>query len=176
MKKVIIAIVVLTAFLATASLAFAEGKVGFVDFGKVLQLTDKGQAISKNLQATKEDLEIKIQEKELQLRKLGEELKTKKDVMAPEVFDQKRNELQQLYMQSQQFVQESNMKFEEMRIKQIRALVSDMEDVVATVSKEFGFTLVIMKFEDAITSSSIILYGDASVDLTDKAIKLLNSK
>jgi Skp family chaperone for outer membrane proteins len=79
-------------------------------------------------------------------------------------------------MQSQQFVQESNMKFEEMRIKQIRALVSDMEDVVATVSKESGFTLVIMKFEDAITSSSIILYGDASVDLTDKVIKLLNSK
>ena len=174
-RKAFAAVAVLLC-LAFATTALAEGKVGFVDFGKVLELTDKGGQVRKKLSATKDELEIQIQEKELELRKLQEELKSKKDVMAKEVFEEKMQSFQQKLMTYQQSVQESSAKFEKLRIKQIRSFVADIEVVVSDVAWESGFTLVIMKFEDFVTNSSIVLYGDPSVDLTDKVIKKLNEK
>ena len=176
MRSRLFAIAAALMCLAFATTALAEGKVGFVDFGKVLELTDKGGQVRKKLAATKDELEIQIQEKELELRKLQEELKSKKDVMAKEVFEQKMQEFQQKLMVYQQSVQESSAKFEQLRVKQIRSFVSDIEVVVSGVAKANGFTLVIMKFEDFVTNSSIVLYGDASVDLTDKVIQKLNAK
>lgn len=156
--------------------AGAEGKVGFVDFGKVLELTDKGAAVRKKIAASKESIELQIQTKELEIRKMQEELKTKKDVMAKEAFEAKMQQFNQLVMDYQKFIQENQVKFEELRVKQIRGLVSDIEDVVELVAKNNGFSLVIMKFEDLVTNSSLVLYGDSSIDLTDRVIKSLNAK
>jgi outer membrane protein len=175
MRKALIATVVLLAVISAAP-ALAESNVGFVDFGKVLELTDKGRTLQAKLSATKDELEIKIQGRELALRKLQEELKTKKDVMAKEVFEGKMQEFQQKLMEYQQAVQESSAQFEKLRVKQIRGFVSEIEVVVSDVATQNGFSLVIMKFEDFITNSSIILYGDSSVELTDKVIKKLNEK
>lgn len=176
MRKVAIIFLAIMICAAMAPSAFAEGKIGFVDFGKVLELTEKGNQVRKKLAAAKEEIEIQIQEKELALRKLQEELKTKKDVMAKEVYETKVQDFQTKLMEAQKFFQESNMKFEELRVKLIRSLVTDIEDVVAQVAKANGFAMVIMKFEDVITNTSIVLYGDSSVDLTDKVIKQLNAK
>jgi outer membrane protein len=175
MRKVFAVALAVALCLIFAGQVLAEGKVGFVDFGKVLELTDKGGAVQKKLSAKKDELEIQVQEKELELRKLQEELKTKKDVMAEDVFNQKMQAFQEKLMTYQQFLQESNMTFEKLRIKEIRGLVKDVEDVVAQVAKEKGYYLVIMKFEDVVTNSSLVLYGDASVDLTDHVIKKLNA-
>ncbi len=172
---IIILTLALTVTMAAPALSFAEGKVGFVDFGKVLELTEKGAKVREKLAASKEQIEIQIQEKELKLRKMKEDLKTKQDVMAKEVYEAKVQEFQGLLMEYQKFVQTNEVKFEKMRVKLIRELVSDIEDVVAAVAKNNSFALVIMKFEDIITQSSIILYGDSSIDLTDKVIAKLNA-
>ena len=175
-KATIVTLVIaLAACLAAPALSWAGDKVGFVDFGKVLELTEKGAKVREKLAGAKEQIEIQIQEQELKLRKMKEELKTKRDVMAKEVYEAKVQEFQNLLMEYQKFIQENEVKFEKMRVKLIRELVSDIEDVVSVVAKENGFTLVIMKFEDIITQSSIILYGDSSIDLTDKVIAKLNA-
>ncbi len=175
MRKHFVVALAVAVCLIFAGQALAEGKVGFVDFGKVLELTDKGGAVKKKLAAKKDELEIQVQEKELELRKLQEELKTKKDVMAQDVFTQKMQDFQQRLQTYQQFLQESNMNFEKLRVKEIRNLVKDVEDVVAKVAKDTGYYMVIMKFEDVVTNSSLVLYGDPSVDLTDHVIKKLNA-
>jgi len=177
MKKVTILtlVIAVAACMAVPTLSWAQTKVGFVDFGKVLELTEKGAKVRGKLAAAKEQIEIQIQEKELKLRKMKEDIKTKSDVMAKEAYEAKVKEFQALLMEYQKFIQENEIKFDKMRVKLIRELVSDIEDVVSNVAKSSGFTLVIMKFEDVITQSSIILYGDSSIDLTDKVIAKLNA-
>lgn len=176
MRKATILAVIISLCVLCSGMARAEGKVGFVDFGKVLELTDKGAAVRKKIAASKESIELQIQTKELELRKMQEELKTKKDVMAKEAFEAKMQEFNQMFTDYQKFIQSNQVKFEELRVKQIRGLVSDIEDVVEKVAKSNGFTLVIMKFEDLVTNSSLVLYGDSSIDLTDMVIKSLNAK
>ena len=173
MKKQLLFVLIIILLLAPAT-AFAD-KTGFVDFGKVLELTDKGRQVQKQLAATKDELEIKVQEMELGLRKLQDEIRTKADVMSEEVKQQKMEEFQKKMMEYQKAGQDYSMQFEKLRVEKIRGFVKDMEAVVQQVAKEKGFSLVIMKFEDMVTNSSLILYGDSSVDLTDQVIQKLNA-
>ncbi len=167
-----------TAFLALGILMLAApsiaGEVAFVDLDKALQLTSKGKETQKKLAAMKDDLELQVRQKEMGLKKLQEELELQKGVLSDEARKAKIQEFQKGMMDYQQMAGEFTQKFDRYRIKLIRSFIGDLEVVTAKIAKEKGFKIVILKVEDVITTSSLVIYGDASVDLTDLAIKKLN--
>jgi len=147
-----------------------------VDLDKALQLTVRGKETQKKLAAMKDDMELEMRKKELSLRKLQEELETQKDVLSEEAKKAKVQEFQQGMMQYQQRAAEYQQSFEQNRVKLIRSFIGDLEAVATVVAKQQGYKIVILKVEDAITNSSLVIYGDSSVDLTDLVVKRLNEK
>ncbi|MCZ7586980.1 MAG: OmpH family outer membrane protein [Deltaproteobacteria bacterium] len=160
--------------LALGAAAAQAGEVAFVDLDRALQLTNKGKETQQKLAALKDDAELQVRQKEVELRKLQEELETQKEVLSEDAFKSKVQEFQKGMMQYQQMTQELSQKFEGQRIKLIRSFVSDLEAVTGRLARENGFKIVVLKVEDVITTSSLVIYGDPSADLTDKAVKLLN--
>ncbi len=173
MKKVII--LTAAALLLCAAASYA-GEVAFVDLDRALQLTDKGKETQKKLAAMKDDMELEMRKKELELRKLQEEIETQKSVLSEEAFKTKVQEFQKGMMAYQQRASEYTQSFEQSRVKLIRSFIGDLEAVANVVAKEKGYKIVILKVEDVITSSSLVIYGDPEVDLTDVVVKKLNDK
>jgi Skp family chaperone for outer membrane proteins len=167
---ILITTIVLCLF-ATTVLA---GEVAFVDLDKALQLTSKGKETQKKLAAMKDDFELKVRQREMDLRKQQEELETQKNVLSEDAFKNKMQEFQKGVMDYQQQAMEMQQKFDEYRVKQIRSFVKDMESVTQQIAKSAGYKIVILKVEDVVTTSSLVVYGDPGVDLTDLVVKKLN--
>ncbi|MBZ0274196.1 OmpH family outer membrane protein [bacterium] len=172
MRKTMIGLAMALALAATPALA--EG-VAWVDLDKVMELTAKGKETMQKLAAMKDDLELKVRQKEMDLKKAYEELATQKDVLAEDVRKTKEEEFQKGMMEYQKMTVELPQKFEEYRVKLLRSFIGDLEAVTQDVAKAEGKSVVMLKARDYATMSSVVLYGDASADLTDKIVKKLNS-
>lgn len=168
----------ITAFSMAAVLllvgAAQAADVAFVDLEKVLSLTEKGKDMQKKLAAMKDELEVDIRQMELNLSKLQEELETQKDVLSDEAKQTKFAEFQKGLQEYQKKAMEGNQKLEGYRAKLVRQFRGDLEAIAAQVAKKEGHKLVIVRIEDPIFSMPLVLYGDASVDITDVVVKTLN--
>ena len=173
MKRIAILSLVVFALGLFASQAIAA-EVGFVDLDKALQLTNKGKETQKKLAAMKDDLELQVRQKEIDLRKLQEELETQKNVLSEDAYKTKAADFQKGVMEYQQKAMELQQKFEDYRVKLIRSFINDLESVTQQIAKSNGLRIVILKVEDVITTSSLVIYGDPGADLTDQVVKKLN--
>lgn len=169
-------ILLLAGLFVLGPIAAVGGELAFVDLDRAMQLTSKGKETRKKLDAMRDDMELQVRRKELDLRKMQGQLDTQREVLAEEAFKTKVQDFQKSALEYQQMAAEFEQKFARYRVKLLRSFIRDLEAVTRQLAKEKGYKIVILKVEDAVTNSSLVLYGDPSVDLTDQAVKILNEK
>ncbi|MCB1155345.1 MAG: OmpH family outer membrane protein [Deltaproteobacteria bacterium] len=175
MRKLAVLTLALAMITATASLAAAAGEIAFVDFEKVVSLTDKGKNIQKQLAALKDDMELQLKEKELALQKSYKEFQDQADALSDEAKNTKVNELRKAQMEAQQLQYNLMQKMEDERLKLLRSFASDLSAVASEVGRAAGYKMVFLKNVDPIAQISMVLYADPSIDLTDQVIAKLNA-
>jgi len=111
---------------------------------------------------------------ELNMLTKKDDLNKKKDALSDEAVKAKMKELNQLGMEYQAAVQSATVDFEKYKVELLKNFIERMEAIAQQVAKEEGYAIIILKVEDFMTQSSVVLYGDKSVDLTDKVIRRLN--
>jgi len=166
MKKIILAGVVICAFLATSLVAgdaFAkEYKIGFVDMAKVFdtykKTKDSEKALAEKAKAKEGQRKSMLDE----LRKLKDEqalLSAKAKVQKQVVMEEKARKLQEF----DRTTQEELMKE---RNDLLGGILKDIEGVIAVYSKAEGY--------DVILNSRTLLYGNAVLDVTEEIMKRVN--
>jgi len=173
-RNLAIFVAVAVALALSPAAATAQGKVGFVDLSRALDLTTKGKGITKDLANKRDELELQIKEMELNMLTKKDDLNKKKDALSDEAVKAKMKELNQLGMEYQAAVQSATVDFEKYKVELLKNFIERMEAIAQQVAKEEGYAIIILKVEDFMTQSSVVLYGDKSVDLTDKVIRRLN--
>jgi len=173
-RNYLIAAAVLLAVVAFAPAAHAQ-KVGFVDFSQILDNTDEGRRINQKIQGKGQDLELRYKELQLELQKMQKELLDQKDVLSEDAFREKYTALQQKAADSQQAFQKDQMDAEKFKVELVKAFVDKVKGIAQQVAKSDGYSLVVLNMEEMNTGVSVVLYGDESVNLTNKVIRQLNA-
>jgi len=159
-------------------------KVAVVDLQAVLDSSTKGKAAKERLK----NLGVKLQEeikskrkfkedREQELQKLREDIRSKGLVLNPqaqeeqeEAFRKKVRELKRFIDDTNNFIEDATAEFREREVRETRALLREIRDVVQVVGKEGNYHLVL----EGNAGAAVVLYFDNSVDLTEKVVVRYN--
>lgn len=159
--------------LSAAAPAWA-GKVGFVDLQKVLDLTTTGKQISQEIQTRTDAVKIEIKKLELKFVTMRDDFEKNQAVLADEAKQAKLEELQKAYVELETAKQKKMMEIEGYKLDQFKVVIAKVKEITNKLAQEQGYDIVLLKVEDVMTEGSVVLYGAASVDLTDQVIRQMN--
>ena len=168
--------------LGLAGTVQAQGvKVGVVDLQAVLDGSLRGKAAKERLKELGDQLQREIQAKrefkermEEELQNLRSEIQRQGLVLSEqarmgkeEEFRKSIRELQRFIQDTNNFIDDATQEFREKEVRETQLLLGDIRDVVHEVGAGDQYTLIL----EASDSAALVLYMDASVDLTEEIIQ-----
>jgi Skp family chaperone for outer membrane proteins len=164
--------------LATATVRAAAPNIGIVDADEVMKKYGKAVAIQGEIQKSKDAAQAAINERGKEVDAIRVELEgIQKRAQSPllseagkksiqgefqskvEVYQQRRAELEK-------FIQEANGTIQQRQAEMTKTIGAEVRAEVEKISKAKSIQLVLPK--------GISLYTDASLDITDEVVKVLN--
>ncbi|WP_373998372.1 OmpH family outer membrane protein [Bdellovibrio bacteriovorus] len=152
------------ALVLAAMTAMAEAKIGFVDMQKAIKATSAGKKATAELDAQFESEKKNFEKKEAELKQMAQDLEKKKAVLSEEAFKAKQIEYQKAVMAFRDSMSKSQSEIQKKQEQLTAPILEKMEKVIAQVSKEKGFTMVLQ-------DTRMIVYSVAEVDLTEDVVK-----
>lgn len=166
MKKILIAAVVVSAFLLTGFAAgdvFAkEYKIGYVDIGKVFDMYKKTKEAEKSLS---DKAKVKEDERKVMLDELRK-LKDEQTLLSEKAKAEKQVVLEEKARKLQEFDRKAQDDLMKERNDLLGGILKDIEGVISNYAKEQGF--------DMIMNSRTLLYGKEDMDMTEEILKRVN--
>lgn len=179
-------LLVVVAGLSLAGQAHAQKglKVAVVDLQAVLDSSHKGKAAKDRLRELGLKLQEEIkskrkfkEERERELQKLREDIRSKGLVLNPqaqeeqeESFRKKVRELKRFIDDTNNFIEDATAEFREREMRETRRLLREIRDVVQTMGKEGHYHLVL----EGNAGAAVVLYFDGTIDLTEKVVARYN--
>ena len=149
-----------------SSVAYAESKIGYVNFGKLMEKSQQGQAVRKALESEFSSRDKQLSASRDAILKLEEKLKNDGSIMSEtnrvnlerEILSKKRdhNRLRDEYRE------DINIR----RNEEIGALQKKVYEVIKKFSEQQKYDLVL---------TQAVLYASPAVDITDQILQRLNS-
>ena len=161
---------VVLGFVLWSSGVRAEVKIGYVDVDQALLETKAGKEVDKTLKKSVEKKQKELQNKENDIKKMTKDLEKKKTILSVDAFGEKRRELQEEMLRFQEFASKSQLELQKQRNKLLKPLAEKMEEVIAEIAKEEGYTAIFRK------SPQVLLWASQEVDLTKQIIKRFEKK
>lgn len=165
MRVVIMILFIVAAFgFLNCRLALAEGKMAYIDLGKVFDDYNKAKDFEEILEKEKQEKQDERDKIVRDIRKLKEEL----ELLSKEAKEKKQAEIEQKLKELQNFDQEVSMELREKYDSMVKEILKEINNTI----EEYG---VKEKF-DAIFDERAILYSNESMNVTDQILKILNSR
>jgi len=181
----VLLVTVLTAFgLTGQAQAQKRLRVAVVDLQAVLDSSQKGKSAKERLRKLGLELQEEIkskrkikEERESELQKLREDIRSKGLVLNPqaqeeqeEAFRKKVRELKRFIDDTNNFIEDATAEFREREVRETRRLLREIREVVQAMGKEGKYHLVL----EGNAGAAVVLYFDGSVDLTEKVVARYN--
>lgn len=163
MKRNVFGFVLLALMFSAGSLQ-AQTKVGLVDLQKAIQSTEAGKKAKKELEAEVEKKKKDIQKREADLKKMQEDLEKKKGLLSDEVFQKRQGEFQDEMLKYREAFGKSQADLQKRERDLTQPILEKMKKVVDRIAKQKGLNLII-------ENSPMILYSDASIDITNEVVQ-----
>jgi Skp family chaperone for outer membrane proteins len=163
-RFLVIALFMTVSFAAANSVFAAAEKIGYMDFAKVFDEYNKTKDFDKQLEAKGTAKQGERDKLVTEIKKLKDEadLASDKDRAKKQaVVDDKIKKLGE-------FDRDSREALRKERDDMARAIFKEIKEVVDDIGKKEGYKYII--------DSRMVLYGNASDDLTDRVLKILNDK
>lgn len=171
MKKTLLVIPAIFALLIlTAAAHGANVKIGYANLQKALNECMAGIEAKEDLKAAAEKLEVALNEKQLELKKLKEEIDKKGKVWNKETLDAKEQNLMDRSQDFQQQFVDSNEQLNKLKMEREGAIIKELTDLVQELAKKKGYSYV---FERSLGG---LIYAPDKTDLTKDVIKLHNKR
>jgi outer membrane protein len=160
MKKLMLVL----SMVMTASYAKAEAKIGYIDMQKAIQSTSAGKKAKAELEGDFNKKKKELEKKEVDLKKMGEDLEKKKSVLSEDALSKKQAELQDEMLKYRDVVGKSQLEIQKKERELTAPILEKMKKLIAKLAKDKGYTMVI-------ENSQMVLYATPEADLTDEVIK-----
>ena len=162
----------LTLVLCTAGAALADTipKIGYVDLQRALNESSAGKKAKEEFKVQVDKLQAKLKRQKDEIDSLKDQLEKKALVMKEEEranleeqYRKKLRDFERDYKDSQGDLQRKDNEL-------TGAIIKDLQDVIGELGERDGYTLILE------ATSSAVLYGAKSADLTDAVMELYNRK
>jgi outer membrane protein len=165
----LLAIFLATSFIAKSAAA-GDVKIAFVDLRRALMETNEGKKALKKLTKQKAKMQKGIEKKEKQILEMKTQIEKQQNILNKEALQKKVEK----YYQSVTELQQTYMQFQkELSAKEGKATQSifvKMQKILKDMGQSGGYTMIYD------SSSGAVVWAPKHLDLTDKLIKLYNTK
>lgn len=146
----------------------AEGKIGVVDFQKVLATSNSGKAAKEQITKEGKRMEEDLKTRGDEIEELRKKFEKESPVMSKEARDEKQRDIRIKIGDAQALQKKYADEFKTFEGKLIKQIQKDVFEIVEDIGKKEGYTMIIEK--------TAVLYAPESVDITDKLIQMYNAK
>jgi outer membrane protein len=174
MMKKILLVAVLGLFLLLSSLApvFAQEaalKVGVVDLYKAIQESNQGKKAKADLESMVKSKQEALESKGRAIEKLRTDLEKQGDALSETAKKNKADEYERLTREYQRNMADSQNEIRKKESELLGRVVKQIGDIVTAIAQEEKYSLVLER------ANGVVLFVDASIDITDKVISQLDS-
>jgi len=156
--------------LVTATTAFADLKLGYVDLQRALTEVGEGQQAKARLKAEIDKKKGEFETEQKKLREDGMVLDRQASAMSEEVRVEKMKQLQGRLMQITEKGQKLQVEFVEKERTELKKIFDRMDPIVAEIARREGLAMVFEK------TDSGLVYAPASMDVTNELVRTYNEK
>jgi outer membrane protein len=167
LKKLKISILLIIFLLVIYPAAFAETKIGYVNFGQLMEQSSQGQAVRKALESEFSSRDKQLAASRDEILRLEEKLKNDGSIMS----EANRNELERDILQKKRDHNRQRDEYREdiniRRNEEVGALQKTVYEVIKQFAEQQKYDLVL---------TQPVLYASPAVDITDQVLQRLNAK
>ena len=160
-----------TATVLIASMALAEGapKIGYVDLQRALNESEAGKKAKEDFKVQVDKLQAQLKRQKDEIDSLKDQLEKKSVVMKEEERANLEDEYRRKLRDFERNYKDSQADLQKKDNELTGAIIKDLQEVIRDYGEREGYTLILE------ATSSAVLYGTKSADLTDDVMKLYNS-
>ncbi len=148
-------------------------KIGFISVQSILFGCKDGQLAKKDLTAKQDELRAKFANEGAKLEAMAKEIDKKKSVWSAEVLAEKKRKAATLDRDLKMKAEDAQYEMTELQKKLLDPIVKKLDMALKDYGKSQGYTMIIDS--DVAARSSMIVYGDSALDLTDLMIKKVDA-
>jgi outer membrane protein len=165
-RGILVSVMIFLFVAATPVFGAEAGRIGIIDFQKILMESNAGKALQAKIQQRGRSMES-------DLRKMGEEIETmisqlQRDsmVMSAERREQQQRELEIRRYDFQTTQKKYQAEFREMEVGMVENLREEVFEITEAIGKQEGYMLIIER--------GAAIYFPSTIDITDRVIKTYN--
>lgn len=154
-----------------ASVALAEGalKIGYVDLQRALNESESGKKAKEDFKVQVDKLQAQLKRQKDDIDSLKDQLEKKSVVMKEEERANLEDEYRRKLRDFERNYKDSQADLQKKDNELTGAIIKDLQDIIRGYGEREGYTLILE------ATSSAVLYGTKSADLTDEVMKQYNS-
>ena len=138
----------------------ANQKIGVIDIDETLATTPAGKRANDAFEKTRKAKQAELDKQQGDLKRAEQDLEKQKPVLKPDVFEQKRQELEKKFVDLQQTYLKLEKDLQAERAKLIQDLLKQASPKIEAIAKAEGVTIILDR--------NAVAWADPSVDLTAK--------
>jgi len=146
----------------------ADIRIGVVDLQKIVELSNAGKKIQKELSKKKKRLEDKLKREGSVIEGLRKNLERQAQVMSREQRGDKEREINIKIYDFKSLEKKAKEELFKLQNEKLDVMRKDIFEIVQKIGKSEGYTLIIDKIG--------VLYFDQAVDVTDKLLEKYNNR
>ena len=151
---------------SASSISYAESKIGYVNFGKLMEKSQQGQAVRKALESEFSSRDKQLGASRDAILKLEEKLKNDGSIMSESSRVQLERDILSKKRDHNRLRDEYREDINIRRNEEIGALQKKVYEVIKKFSQEKSYDLVL---------TQAVLYASPQVDITEQILQRLNS-
>ena len=135
-------------------------KIGVIDLDSTLSSTPAGKRANDAFEKTRKGKQDELDKKQEELKKADADLDKQKSVLKPEVYQQKRQDLEKRFVELQQVYVKLERDLAGERTKLIQDLLKQASPKIEALAKAEGVNIIVDR--------EAVVWADKAVDLTAK--------
>ncbi|MFN3461829.1 MAG: OmpH family outer membrane protein [Oceanibaculum sp.] len=145
-----------------------QSRIAFIDVQGVLRASEAARTVRDQIEAQRARYQEEISKQERELRTLEQDLVQQRSVLAPEAFQQRRQQFEQRVAEIQRAVQARKRQLDEGYAQSMEQVRVALVEIVADIAKERQAT--------AVLSKSAIVLAEKNIDISEDALNRLNQR
>jgi outer membrane protein len=161
--------VIAAVLIANVALAEPVPKIGYVDLQRALNESEAGKKAKEDFKVQVDKLQAQLKRQKDEIDSLKEQLEKKSAVMKEDQRANLEDEYRRKLRDFERNYKDSQADLQKKDNELTGAIIKDLQEVIRDYGEREGYTLILE------ATSSAVLYGTKSADLTDDVMKLYNS-
>jgi outer membrane protein len=147
-----------------------EPKIGYVDLQRALNESDAGKKAKEEFKVDVDKLQAKLKKQKDEIDNLKEQLEKKSLVVKEEERGNLEEEYRKKLRDFERNYKDSQADLQKKDNELTGSIIKDLQEVIREYGERQGYTVILEN------SSSAVLYGAKSADLTDEVIRMYNGR